>query len=121
MDDRGQSVAKIPRDSFRVFEDGMPQRISDFHVDNGETVAVVVLIQTSVTSQNLNEIVGAAARLIDMRPTDYTAIITFDLRPSVVTDFTLDRTVSHKAINILRVSRLGSRTSLMRSKTLRSA
>ena len=108
VDNKGHFIPNIPKNYFRVLEDGVPQPIADF--SKGEapmTIAMVVEFSARFQQyysagwfQTLNASYGFVQLL---RPEDYLAIIAYDLRTEILSDFTTDRQKTAEAMNRLRI------------------
>jgi len=105
---QGQFIPNIPGGNFRVLEDNVPQKIAK--VEMGEapmTVAVVVewsnLFQqygSGTWYQTLQLVWGFAQTL---KAQDYCAVIAFDMKPEILTDFTADKEKIHEALGRLQM------------------
>ena len=98
--DRGGRYAPdLRREDFRVFEDGVEQRVAYFAtVDQPFTVAL--LLDTSgSTDFSLPEMQRAASAFVEqLKPADRVTVISFDDRISVLCEPTSDRAVLSRAI-----------------------
>ena len=103
VDNKNNFVPTIPRNYFRILEDNVPQTIKEYSLGQAPmTVALVVEFSRRfqwygggdwfLTLQTAN------AFLNTMRPDDYVAIIRYDLRTQIVTDFTNDRAVLQQGL-----------------------
>jgi VWFA-related protein len=108
MDNKGHFIPGIPAGNFRVLEDGVPQQIKA--VTAGEaplTVAIVVefsnkfqYIYGPAWFQTLQLIWGFASTL---KPEDYVAVVAYDIRPEILSDFTTDRGKTQEALRRLTI------------------
>lgn len=109
MDNKGHFIPNIPAGNFRVLEDGTPQQISSFgHSEAPMTVCLLIefsnLFQQYWSSgwfQTLNAAYGFAETL---KPDDYVAVIAYDLKPEILSDFTNDRMKTQEALSRLRIA-----------------
>ncbi|MGD0498146.1 MAG: VWA domain-containing protein [Bryobacteraceae bacterium] len=105
-DGKGHFIPKIPAGNFRILEDNVPQKITK--VDLGEapmTVALVIEFSNVFQRywgpawyQTLQLAWGFAASL---KPEDYCAVVAYDIRPEILTDFTNDKEKIHEALGRL--------------------
>ncbi len=110
LDNKGRFIPKIPRGNFRILEDGVPQPISGFSIGNDApmTVAMVVefsnLFQQYWTEGWYQTLVAAYGFVETLKKEDYVAVIAFDMRPEILSDFTTDRMKTQEALQRLRIA-----------------
>jgi VWFA-related protein len=108
LDNRGRFIPGIPAGNFRILEDGVPQKTSSFTTgESPMTVALVIefsgLFQ-QYWSYGWQETLTAAYSFLEMlRPEDQVAVVAFDLRPEILSDFTTDRRDTAGALARLRI------------------
>ena len=103
-DKKGNFIPNLAQKNFRVYEDKSEQKITNF----GPTIApltVVMLIEFGRTfGYWFDDVVMPAAHFIDLlRPDDWAAVVAYDLRPEILTDFTQDKRELYGALNRLRI------------------
>jgi Ca-activated chloride channel homolog len=108
LDPKGRFIPNIPQNYFRVQEDGVPQQIASFA--KGEApMTVCMLIEFSGAFQaywsyGWSETLTAAYGFVDtLKPEDNIAVTAFDLRPTILSDFTTDRRKTMEALSRLRI------------------
>jgi VWFA-related protein len=109
LDNKGHFIPGIPGGNFRILEDNVPQKIAK--VELGEapmTVALVIefsnMFQRSWGAawyQTLQLAWGFASTL---KPQDYCAVIAYDMKPEILTDFTTDKTKVQEALSRLQIA-----------------
>ena len=109
IDNKGHFIPGIPGGNFRVLEDNVPQQIRK--VDMGEapmTIALVIefsnLFQrywSAAWYQTLQLAWGFAESL---KPEDYAAVIAYDIRPEILTDFTTDKMKIREGLDRLKIA-----------------
>jgi Ca-activated chloride channel family protein len=108
IDNKGQFIPGIPPGNFRVLEDGVPQQIK--RVDLGQApLTIAMVVEFSQKFQGLytyawfqtQELVWGFASTL--RPEDYCAIIAYDIKPEILTDFTTDRSKIQQALQQLTI------------------
>jgi VWFA-related protein len=67
-DDRGRYVKGLPKSAFRVFEDGMPQPISQFYADDAPLELVVALDMSSSMAPSLPALKRAVSAFLGAVP-----------------------------------------------------
>lgn len=107
LDNNGRFIPGIPRGNFRVLEDGVPQQISNFGLNEAPmTVCLVVefnnLYQSYWTESWYQTLTAAYGFLETLRPEDYVAVVAYDLRPEILSDFSTDKRAAYEAMQRLR-------------------
>lgn len=110
MDRYGRYVPQLRRDNFRLFENGVEQKIAYF-ATNDAPFSVVLLIDTSGSTQHrLDDIHNAAINFVTkLKETDSVMVMSFDDRIEVMCKATTDRDEITRAI---RRTRTGGGTRL---------
>lgn len=99
-----QFVPNLKPANFRVYEDGVEQKIAGFKRVEAPITALLLCEFASTSYQFIYDMRNAAwAFAQQLRPQDYVAMMTFDMRTQIVTDFTQDKRQLYDAINQLRV------------------
>jgi Ca-activated chloride channel family protein len=108
LDPKGRFIPNIQQNYFRVLEDGVPQQISGFA--KGEApMTVCMLIEFSglfqaYWSYGWGETLTAAYGFVDtLKPDDNIAVVAFDLKPTILSDFSTDRRKTQEALSRLRI------------------
>ncbi|MEO8051189.1 MAG: VWA domain-containing protein [Acidobacteriota bacterium] len=109
VDNKGHFIPNIPKQNFRILEDGVPQQMAGFSLGEAPmTVCLLVEFSNRFQSfysyawfQTLQAAYGFAQTL---KPEDYLAVIAYDLRPEVLSDFTTDRQQTAEALSRLRIA-----------------
>jgi Ca-activated chloride channel homolog len=109
LDNKGHFIPKIPKDNFRVLEDNVPQQISTFstNADAPMTIAMVIEFNNLFQrywSRGWYETLQASYGFVQtLKPEDYVAVVAFDMRPEILSDFTMDRMKTQEAMQRLRI------------------
>jgi VWFA-related protein len=102
--DRGtnRGLAGLIQSDFKLFEDGVEQRILQFD-SSAAPFDLVLLIDLSGSTRDVVKLIRAAARrFVDAaRPSDRIAIISFAGQPTLVAPLTLDREVLRQRVNAI--------------------
>ena len=109
VDNKGHFIPGIPPGNFRILEDNVPQQIRK--VDMGEapmTIAMVIEFSNRFQRyysyawfQTLQLAWGFASTL---KPDDYVAIVAYDMRSEILTDFTTDRAKVQEGLHRLQIA-----------------
>jgi VWFA-related protein len=109
LDDKGHFIPNIPRGNFRVLEDNVPQQLTNFAMGEApETICMVIEFSNKFQSmygaawyQTLTAAYGFAETL---KRDDYVAVMAYDMRPEILSDFTNDRGKTQEALARLRIA-----------------
>ncbi len=96
LDNRGRFIPGIPRGNFRVLEDNVPQQIRTFEVgESGMTVCLLIefsnLFQSYWSATWAQTLTAAYTFVEGLKPDDYLAVVAYDIRPEILSDFSTDR------------------------------
>ena len=107
LDNKGHFIPNIPNGNFRLLEDNVPQKITT--VSKGEaplTIALVIEFSgrfQQVYSEPWYQTLQAAYGFVQtLKPEDYVAIVAYDLRPEILSDFSTDRAEAQDGLSRLR-------------------
>lgn len=102
LEKTGQFVPNLRPGNFRVYEDGVPQNIAGFKRVEAPITALMLCEFASTNYYFIYDMRNSAfAFAQQLRPQDYVALMTFDMRTRIVTDFTQDKRQLYDAINSL--------------------
>jgi len=97
-----QFVPGLKPGNFRVYEDGVQQKVAGFKRVEAPITALLLCEFASKSYSFIYDMRNAAwAFAQQLRPQDYVAMMTFDMRPQIVSDFTQDKRQLLEAINSL--------------------
>jgi VWFA-related protein len=108
VDNKGNFIPKIPKESFRVLEDGVPQTVGTFGIGEGAmTVCMVIefsnLYQRYWTETWYQTLTASYGFLETLKPEDYVAVVAYDLRPEILSDFSQNKQKAYEAMQRLRI------------------
>ncbi len=108
LDNRGRFIPGIPGGNFRILEDGVPQRVNGFAT--GETpMTIAMVIEFSGLFQQYwswgwqDTLQACYGFLETLKPDDTVAVVAFDLRPEILSDFSTNRKDTYEAMARLRI------------------
>lgn len=109
LDNKGRFIPNIPRGNFRVLEDGVPQQVSTFAMGEAPmTVAMVIefsnLFQSYWSWGWMETLQASYGFLETLKPEDYVAVVAYDLRPEILSDFSTDKRAAYEAMQRLRIA-----------------
>jgi VWFA-related protein len=101
-----QFVPGLKPANFRVYEDGVQQKVIGFKRVEAPITALMVCEFASNGYWWIkgNDMINAAYSFMQqLRPQDYVALMTYDMRTQIVTDFTQDKGQLLQALNTLQI------------------
>jgi VWFA-related protein len=99
-----QFVPNLKVANFRVFEDGKEQKVIGFKRTEAPITALLICEFAATNYQFIYDMRNAAFTFVNqLRPQDYVAMMTFDMRTQIVTDFTQDKRQLMQDVNSLRI------------------
>ncbi len=100
-DVNSKSITGLKQTQFKVFEDGIEQKIDFFEAEKTSFAAVILIDSSGSMEQRVSMARSAAINFLDgLRANDMTAIYNFDSRISLVQDFSNSRDVSEKVFDL---------------------
>jgi Ca-activated chloride channel family protein len=108
IDNRGHFIPNIPKGNFRILEDNVPQQISNFSMGEAP-MTVCMLIEFSArfqqfwTSTWYQTLTASYGFLQTLKNEDYVAVIAYDMRSEILSDFSTDKRKAYDAMQRLRI------------------
>jgi VWFA-related protein len=101
----GQFIPGIKKDQFRVFEDGVPQNITNFAQAEAPITAVLLVefANTPLINFSRDWLIASYTFAQGLKKDDWVAVIAYDMRPEILADFTQDKRTVYGALNRLRI------------------
>jgi VWFA-related protein len=97
-------VPNLQANNFRVYEDGVPQKVNGFQRTKAPITAVLLCEFASTNYWFVYDMRNAAyAFAQQLQPDDYVAVVTYDLKTQILTDFTQDKRVVYQSLNMLTI------------------
>lgn len=104
LEKTGQFVPNLKPGNFRIYEDGVEQKVSGFKRVEAPITALLLCEFAANSYSLIYDMRNAAfAFAQQLRPQDYVAMMTFDMNTQIVSDFTQDKTQIQQGINSLRI------------------
>src|SRR5260370_25256917 len=109
LDNKGRPIPNTPRGNFRILEDNVPQQIGNFATGEAPmTVCMVIefsnLFQQYYTESGYQTMQASYGFLQTLKQEDYVAIVAYDMRPEILSDFSTDKTKALEAMQRLRIA-----------------
>jgi VWFA-related protein len=101
-----QFIPGLKPENFRVYEDGVEQKVIGFKRVEAPITALMVceFASNGYWWWKANDMLNASyAFMQQLRPQDYVALMTYDMRTQIVTDFTQDKRQLLQALNTLQI------------------
>ena len=100
----GQFIPNLKKNNFRVLEDGQPQTITNFNQSSAPITAVLLVEYASTNYNYMYEALNASYNFAStLKPDDWIAVVSYDMKPQILTDFTQDKRAVLGALNMLRI------------------
>ena len=101
----GQFIPGLKKENFRVLEDGVPQKISNFSQTADAPITAVLLTEFAETWYRFNyDALNASYSFVNsLQPKDWIAVIAYDMKPHMLTDFTQNKAEIFGAVNRMDV------------------
>lgn len=109
LDNKGRFIPGIPKGNFRILEDSVPQQITNYGMGEAPmTVAMVIefsnLFQSYWTETWYQTLTAAYGFLETLKPEDFVAVVAFDMRPEILSDFSTNKQQAYEAMQRLRIA-----------------
>ncbi|HUK42862.1 MAG TPA: VWA domain-containing protein [Candidatus Bathyarchaeia archaeon] len=94
----------VVQDHFKVWEDGVPQKIQSVSVSKAPITAVL-LVEFAATNYNFmyDALNASYVFASNLQPQDWVAVASFDIKPHIIVDFTQDKQAIFGALNTLTI------------------
>ena len=104
LDKTHQFVPGLKKENFTVIEDGVPQQVQTVRIAQTPITAVMLLEFAANSYYFIYDMRTAAdAFFRTLKADDYIAVITYDLRTHILTDFTNNHQIVAQALNSLTI------------------
>lgn len=104
LDKDSNPISTLNRNNFKIYDDGVPQTVSNFGTSEVPmTTCMVIEFSNRYWPRLYLALEYAYNYLQFIRPKDWTAVISFDMKPEILTDFTQDRGQVRGALDMLRI------------------
>ena len=107
----GQTIPGLKPENFKILEDGTPQKIASFNQTEGPITAVLLIefasggpFSGSRAYYYIYDALNAAYTFASgLKKEDYVAVVSYDMKPTILVDFTQDKRAITGALNTLRI------------------
>ena len=105
VDNNGNPIPSLQKANFKIQDDGVPQAVTNF--GTGEAPMTVCMLIEFTARRTWQYMVLAIYYSYDFlrvaNPKDWVAVVSYDLKPQIVQDFTQDRSEVRGALDSLRI------------------
>lgn len=100
----GQFIPGLKGGNFKVFEDGVEQKIANFNQTEAPITAVLLVEFANTNYAFIEDMLNGAYSFMEtLKPQDWVAVESYDMKPQILVDFTQDKRAVAGALNQLRV------------------
>ena len=100
----GQFIPGLKKENFRIAEDGVPQTVTNFSQTQAPVTAVLLVEFASTNYTFMVQALQASyAFASTLKKEDWTAVISYDMKPYMLSDFTQDKKQIYSALGQLRI------------------
>ncbi len=101
----GQFIPGLTKDNFKVLEDGVPQTITNFKTVQDAPITAVLLVEfaSNFYAFQYDALNASYTFASSLKPDDWIAVISYDMKPYILADFTQDKREVYGALNQLRI------------------
>jgi len=100
----GQTIPGLKKENFKILEDGSPQQIATFNQTEAPITAVLLVEYAETNMSYMYEALNASYTFASgLKKDDWVAVVSYDMRPQILVDFTQDKRAIMGALNMLRI------------------
>lgn len=102
---QGVFIPGLRKENFRVFEDGVPQTITGFNQTEAPITAVILVeFANNFYPLEYDSLYASSVFASTLKKEDWIALISFDIRPHILADFTQDKREIYDGLRSLQVA-----------------
>src|ERR1700704_2582275 len=101
----GQFVPGLHKENFKILEDGAEQKVTNFVQSGDAPITAVLLVEFASTNYSfmVDALNASYAFANTLKKNDWVAVISYDMKPYILADFTQDKQAVYGALNQLRM------------------
>jgi VWFA-related protein len=109
LDNKGRFIPKLTKTNFRILEDNVPQQITGYSIGEAPMTICMVIefsnrFQQFYSAAWFQTLTASYGFIQTLKPDDYVAIVAYDLRSEMLSDFTTNRQQTYEAMQRLRIA-----------------
>ena len=103
-DKKGNFIPNLTAKNFRVYEDKIEQKVTNFSPTNAPLTIVILVEFANTLAFWYDDVVTPTAGFIQLlRPDDWAALVAYYLRPEILSDFTQDKRELFAGLSRMRI------------------
>jgi len=100
----GQTIPGLKKENFKILEDGKPQQIATFNQTEAPITAVLLIEYAATNMSYMYDALNASYTFASgLKKDDWVAVVSYDMNPKILVDFTQDKRAIMGALNMLRI------------------
>ena len=100
----GQTIPGLTKENFKIMEDGQPQKIATFNQTQAPITAVLLIEYAATNLSYMYDALNASYTFASgLNKDDWVAVVSYDMKPQILVDFTQDKRAIMGALNMLRM------------------
>jgi VWFA-related protein len=100
----GQTIPGLKKENFKIMEDGTPQQIANFNQSEAPITAALLIEYASTNISYMYDALNASYTFASgLKKDDWVAVVSYDMNPKILVDFTQDKRAIMGALNMLRI------------------
>src|SRR5882672_288598 len=101
----GQFIPGLTKENFKILEDGSEQKVANFNLNGDAPITAVLLVEFASTNYSfmVDALNASYAFANTLKKNDWIAVISYDMKPYILADFTQDKRAVYGALNQLRI------------------
>ena len=100
----GQFIPGLKENNFRIYEDGVEQKIANFGITEAPITAVLLVEYAATNYSFMIDALRASYTFASMlKKNDWVAVVSYDMKPYMLVDFTQNKQAVMGAIDQLRI------------------
>jgi Ca-activated chloride channel family protein len=104
VDNNGNPIQNLGKKNFQLADDGVPQAVTNFGTGEAPMTICMLIQFNNGTWQYLYLALQYSYQFLQViQPKDWVAVVAFDMKPQILTDFTQDRGEVKGALDSLRI------------------
>jgi VWFA-related protein len=100
----GQFIPGLHKENFKILEDGVEQKVTNFNQSEAPITAVLLIEFASTNYNYMYDALNASYTFASgLKKDDWVAVTAYDMKPQILVDFTQDKRAIMGALNTLRI------------------
>jgi VWFA-related protein len=100
----GQAIPGLKKENFKIVEDGVEQKVTTFNQSEAPITAVLLIEFASTNYNYMYDALNASYTFASgLKKQDWIAVVSYDMKPQILVDFTQDKSAIMGALNTLRI------------------